>query len=203
MLQEPPSTAPMSSPPAPAAPSPPVSSDAESWRGLHERLSRYVEYAVGPAGASDVAQEVLLRLVQKRGEITDEAHLHSWLFRVARNTMIDVLRRERRHPTVGEDAADRAWRDDDASLNDVVGAWLSTQIDELPEPYAEAVRLADAQGVPQREIAERLGLSASGARTRVQRGRKLLASHLRRSCDLQWDRRGNVLSCDPKAGCCC
>src|SRR5690606_23324295 len=59
-------------------------------------------------------------------------------------------------------------------VHEEVLTWLVPMIAELPEGYAEAVRLADVEGLTQQELAERLGLSLSGAKSRVQRGRVLL-----------------------------
>jgi RNA polymerase sigma-70 factor, ECF subfamily len=47
-------------------------------------------------------------------------------------------------------------------------------IRSLPEGYRGAVRLAEVEGLSQQEVADRLGLSLSGAKSRVQRGRVLL-----------------------------
>jgi RNA polymerase sigma-70 factor (ECF subfamily) len=47
-------------------------------------------------------------------------------------------------------------------------------IERLPDTYRDAVRLSEIEGVPQRDVAQRLGVSLSGAKSRVQRGRERL-----------------------------
>ncbi len=71
-------------------------------------------------------------------------------------------------------------------------------IRSLPEGYREAVRLAEIEGLPQQEVADRLGLSLSGAKSRIQRGRVLLKDALEGCCRFEIDGRGNVMDCDPK-----
>ena len=66
-------------------------------------------------------------------------------------------------------------------------------IESLPEPYGDAVRLYELDGLPQQAIADRLGLSLSGAKSRVQRGREKLKEQLFACCSFQRDRRGNVI----------
>jgi RNA polymerase sigma-70 factor (ECF subfamily) len=83
-----------------------------------------------------------------------------------------------------------------------VAGWLAAAVENLPDRYRDAVSLYELQGVSQAEVAERLGISLSGAKSRVQRGRQKLKQVLQRCCRFDLDRRGNVLSCEPKAeGC--
>ena len=71
-------------------------------------------------------------------------------------------------------------------------------IDEIPPPYREAVQWYEIDGLPQQEIAARTGLSLSGAKSRIQRGRAMLKETLDRCCLLEFDRRGNLMNCDPR-----
>jgi RNA polymerase sigma-70 factor (ECF subfamily) len=85
--------------------------------------------------------------------------------------------------------------------NEVVANWLPGFVASLEPEYAEAVRLVDLEGVSQKELAARLGLSASGARTRVQRGRKQLKEKLLECCHVALE-HGDVVDVRPKdCGC--
>lgn len=81
----------------------------------------------------------------------------------------------------------------DHSVHEEVLTWLRPMAEELPSKYRDPLLLADFDGRPQREVAERLGLSLSGAKSRVQRARKLLGEHLRRCCELELDPDGEVI----------
>jgi len=70
----------------------------------------------------------------------------------------------------------------------------------LPSPYREAVTLAELQGVTQKDAAEMLGISASGARSRVQRGRERLRAMLEACCEIALDARRHVIACEPRPG---
>ncbi len=65
-------------------------------------------------------------------------------------------------------------------------------IDRLPPDYRDAVAIVDLGGVPQREAAERAGLSVSGMKSRVQRGRQALKGLLDECCRLELDAGGRV-----------
>ncbi|MBI3467599.1 MAG: winged helix-turn-helix transcriptional regulator [Planctomycetes bacterium] len=64
--------------------------------------------------------------------------------------------------------------------------------------YREAIRLAEIEGLSQQEVAERLGLSLSGAKSRIQRGRAMFREALERCCQFEFDRRGNLLDVNPR-----
>jgi RNA polymerase sigma-70 factor (ECF subfamily) len=57
--------------------------------------------------------------------------------------------------------------------------------------------------LPQKEVADRLGLSLSGAKSRVQRGREKLRQNLSECCDIETGKNGIVgfELRDPKRGC--
>ena len=76
--------------------------------------------------------------------------------------------------------------------------WLDELINQLPEQYRIAVRLSEIEGLTQQAVADRLGLSLSGAKSRIQRGRGLLKEILQQCCRFEFDRRGNLYEIDPR-----
>jgi RNA polymerase sigma-70 factor (ECF subfamily) len=69
-------------------------------------------------------------------------------------------------------------------------------IERLPENYRQAITLVDLEGLAQHEAAARLGLSVSGMKSRVQRGRHQLRDMLEACCVIALDRRGGVTDYD-------
>jgi RNA polymerase sigma-70 factor, ECF subfamily len=85
---------------------------------------------------------------------------------------------------------------------DLAQACLTPLIARLPEPYREAIRLVEIDGLPQRDLSERFAVSLSGAKSRVQRGRDKLKDLLLHCCQVELDKRGNVMDYHPEAeGC--
>jgi hypothetical protein len=78
---------------------------------------------------------------------------------------------------------------------------LHELIDQLPEPYRQALILTEYQGLSQKQLAERIGISLSGAKSRVQRAREKLRDMLLRCCHFEFDRRGHIV--DYYQRCCC
>jgi RNA polymerase sigma-70 factor, ECF subfamily len=71
-----------------------------------------------------------------------------------------------------------------------------------PDEYRQALLLTEYKGLTQRELAERLGLSFSGAKSRVQRAREKLKAMLLDCCHFEFDRLGKVIDYQPKCACC-
>ncbi|GCE50080.1 hypothetical protein KTH_49490 [Thermosporothrix hazakensis] len=63
----------------------------------------------------------------------------------------------------------------------------------LPPLYREALELTDLRGMSQKEPGEKLGISFSTARSRVQRARQMLKDLMRGCCRIVTDQYGNIL----------
>lgn len=80
---------------------------------------------------------------------------------------------------------------------------------DLPEAYREALTLTELEGLTQQEMGRRLGLSTSGTKSRVQRGRAMLRQQLLECCRVELDCRGHVTDYERRAptpwpgGCSC
>ncbi len=182
-----------------------VSETQQVWDEFSTALRAFIRRRVRDDHvADDLLQDVFVRIHDKLDALDDEERMASWIFRIARNVVTDFYRR-RSDDTFDEKdiATDQVTRDE--NINEQVGQWLINRIAELPEDYRIAVSLSELKGVRQTEIAEQLGLSASGAKSRVQRGRKMLKEMLLRCCHFEFDRRGNVIDYQVKAECttCC
>jgi RNA polymerase sigma-70 factor (ECF subfamily) len=68
----------------------------------------------------------------------------------------------------------------------------------LPPIYREALELTEYDGLSQVELARRLGLSVSAAKSRVQRARALVRATVDRCCHFEVDRYGTVLGYTPR-----
>jgi hypothetical protein len=83
-----------------------------------------------------------------------------------------------------------------ADVHNCIGRALSG---ELPPRYRDALILTEWQGMSQDELAKKVGLSVSGAKSRVQRARSQLKQLLLDCCRFEIDRRGNVIDYTSRA----
>ncbi len=178
------------------------------WAHLSERLRRFILARVdNEEVAADLLQDTFLRIHQRLDSVEDHDRLAAWVFRIARNVVTDHYRnrrRERDRPHVSIDAEPVVDDAGTGNRNDDVVGWLPELIDGLPEAYRDAVRLHELEGLSQQAVADRLGLSLSGAKSRVQRGREKLKTVLHRCCSFELAQRGNILDYERRtAGECC
>jgi RNA polymerase sigma-70 factor (ECF subfamily) len=174
---------------------------ARTWAEFGKRLRGYLRRQLPTAAdADDVLQEVFVRVHRHAGELESRTDLAAWLFAIARSAVIDHRRRASVRAGVGPD---RDEEPDEAALtvHADIAAGLRRLVSELPGPYARAVTLVDLEGRSMKEAADALGLSVSGAKSRVQRGRALVRDALLRCCHFVVDRYGIVL--DARPWCCC
>jgi RNA polymerase sigma-70 factor (ECF subfamily) len=172
------------------------------WHEFAGKLGQFIRARVtDPATAEDILQDVFVKLQKRLGQLQDPAKLEGWVRLVARNAIIDHYRT--RKETVELSEALPAEPDANDGEIEELKASFRRMIYSLPEPYREAIVLTELEGLKQQELADRLGISLSGAKSRVQRGRAQLKQMLDECCTFEFDRRGKVIDCTPrkKAGC--
>jgi len=173
---------------------------ATAW---YDRLWAFVRGRVGgDADADDITHDVLLRMHTRRGQLEDGAKLKGWMYAIARNAIVDHHRARRRDPEelAHEPVADA---DEESDIAIFVAEWLAESLPALPDESRQALELTDLGDMSQAAAAEHLGISKSGMRSRVQRGRKRLKRVLDSCCQVELDRRRHVVSCEPKEPGCC
>ena len=162
------------------------------WAELGTRLRRFVGSRVNdPHAAEDITQDVMLKVQSQLDALPPEDKLPAWVFAVARNSIIDHYRAR----AVVEDVdpvADTGEAEQQAALRDLTPC-LTRMVEQLPEPYRAAMKMADLEGLSQQEIADRAGISLSGAKSRVQRARQMLREMILDCCNVERDARGGMV----------
>lgn len=142
--------------------------------------------------AEDILQDVFLKIYSRMDSLRDEQKLRPWIYQIARHAIIDYYRKEK--PVVALPAElPESNEPDETNLNKELAQCLRKMIRKLPEKYREAIQLTEFEGLSQKDLSERLGLSFSGAKSRVQRGRQMLKKFILDCCHLDLDRYGNIL----------
>jgi RNA polymerase sigma-70 factor (ECF subfamily) len=152
--------------------------------------------------ADDLTQETLARAWQKLPDLRDEERLDAWLYRMARNLLVDHLRRERPRAEIDPEtlAADRPDAVDEVTR--CVARAAQCYLGTLPAIYQDALRLAEEQGLAHADVARALGISLTAAKSRIQRGRQLVRGKLEACCRFEFDAHGRVVDCTLRRPCC-
>lgn len=178
-----------------------------AWREFSGELRQFIGRRVSrPQDADDILQLVALRMVQASDELRDRRTLLGWLYAVTRNAITDHYRAAvHRREVVTDDVPDPPAVDvsDDEDAQQALtslAACIRPLLRLVPADQAAAVELVDLAGVSQVEAARSAGLSVSGMKSRVQRGRRALRDALTACCHLQLDVRGEVRELESHQG---
>jgi RNA polymerase sigma-70 factor (ECF subfamily) len=128
--------------------------------------------------AADIAQETFLRLYRNAAAYRPEAALRTYLFRIARNLCLDLVRRKR--PVLMAELPEQPTGDHPYEA--LVGAEhveaLSRALAELPETQRSALLLRHDEGLAYAEIAEAMNTTVPAVESLLVRARKTLRSCL-------------------------
>lgn len=165
-------------------------------------LRAFIRARVGnPDAAEDVLQDVYLKIHARIDTIRDEEKVRAWVYRVARNVVTDHYRTRRTAAGLGE-VPEEALDPVEAELEVELSGTVREMLDGLSPEHREALYLTEYEGLTQRELAQRLGVSVSGAKSRVQRARARLKALLLGCCHFELDARGRVMAYGPRRECC-
>jgi len=174
------------------------------WEEFHAPLQQFIRRRVSDEDtAEDVLQDVFLKIHQRMDALKDVRKLEGWVYQITRNAIIDSYRSRR--PTTPLDAEEVLDLPEELPDDDIVSELLPcvrAMVKSLPEVDRQALVLTEYRGLSQRELAERLGLSFSGAKSRVQRAREKLKQQLLECCHFELDRRNHILDYQPRCLCC-
>ena len=171
-----------------AAPDPRLESVLQAFRHDWERLARR-RYASLGDGVDDAVQSALVKLISpaKLAAVKDVARVASWARSIFVHAVMDVARDARRHRgqrlAVGpDDDPEEALRDrlpaSDPSPEEQVAERERLGIVAQCIERLEIARLRFVEDLPEKEIAERLGLSRDGVAGQLKRIRKAIRNAL-------------------------
>jgi len=174
------------------------------WNNFQKELRTYILHRTKNSSATDdILQEVFVKVTQKITLLNQTENLRQYLFAMVKNAMTDYYRQQKL--VLPEEAIPDVEDTSEAtnSLNKVIAeCCVRPFINRLAPKYKEALLLSELEELPQTELAEKLGISYSGAKSRVQRGREQLKEQLLQCCQIESDKYGNLTDMKSnKCGC--
>ncbi|MFD0364346.1 sigma-70 family RNA polymerase sigma factor [Nocardia sp. GCM10030253] len=177
------------------------------WRRFSSDLRAFIARRVShPEDADDILSIVFLRMAKSLDDLRDQDRLLGWIYAITRNAITDYYRSasHRRelpvdavpdNPSAGEGEPDQAAEKELASC-------LVPMLSALPTEQAAAVKMVDLDARTHAAAASEAGISVSGMKSRVQRGRAALHAQLHACCQISQDRTGHVHDYQPRSGTC-
>ncbi len=171
------------------------------WERYHRQLLAFIRSRVSDdAAAEDLLQEVFVRIHLNLCCLRDLSKLESWVYQITRNAITDHYRRRKDLLEIPESLP----VEDEYPVEDLqaeLASGLKEMVLELPPAYRDALLMTEYSGLSQNELAEKLGISLSGAKSRVQRARQMVRDMLLACCHFELDRWGRII--DYQERCCC
>lgn len=163
------------------------SGDGSAFEALYRqhstRLYNLASRMVGARGeADDLLQEIFLQAYRKLGSFRGESSLGTWLYRLAMNHCLDVLRNRQTRMGQQTDSLDEPDALPVASPVPLVGAVsridLERAIETLPPACRAAFLLHDVEGFGHQEVGAMLGISEGTSKSQVHKARLRIRSYL-------------------------
>jgi RNA polymerase sigma-70 factor (ECF subfamily) len=171
-----------------------------SERAYEELLARFqqpvytlaVRLLDSPSEASDVVQEVFLKVFRNIGHFRGHSALKTWIYRItvneAHNAKRWFFRHRRREVELDSDPQEsRNWKETireggrspfDVAFDNERAGMIEAALEKINPSFREAVVLRDIADLSYEEIADVLGVSLGTVKSRILRGREALRGEL-------------------------
>jgi RNA polymerase sigma-70 factor (ECF subfamily) len=146
------------------------------WAGPLHRYALKLTH--DPALASDLTQEIWLRVIQGLGRLREAGQFRAWLFGIAHRTFVDRLRVRYATPVDTGMALDEFAADEDIAVDPATARALASGMASLPMIEREVLTLFYLEELSLAEIAQVLGIPTGTVKSRLFRARTLLRKHI-------------------------
>lgn len=175
------------------------------YEEFRPKIRRYLGRLVGAREADDLTQETFVRISRALGGFREDASLSTWIYRIATNVALDRLRSpafqastRAAGPEVLVTLGTASGVEQEIARGEM-SECVRGFVERLPPTYRSVLVLSELEELPDRQIAEVLGLSLETVKIRLHRARVRLRETLARGCALSRDER-NELTCEPRSG---
>ena len=168
------------------------------WHAYHDKLLGFIQGRVESRDvAEDILQDVFIKIQKGMAALQDNERLENWIYQIVRNAIIDHYRKRKAFEELPQALVAPETDEEEMTRRDL-STCLLPMIEVLPPTYRDALRLSLIDGLKQKQIAEKLGLSLSGAKSRVQRGRAMIRNVFLDCCHIELDHRGTMVAYESK-----
>lgn len=151
--------------------------------------------------AKDISQEIMIKIFTKYQSLKNGESLKCWIYQIARNMITDYFRRNSFTDT--EISENYFFPDDEPTKEDELIPCIKLFIQQLRPNYRQALEFTYLENKSQKELAEKLNISHSGAKSTVQRAKQQLRKMFEQCCEIEADKYGSILSVTSKTSCGC
>jgi len=175
----------------------------EIWLKFEDKLRSFTLSKVHDITVTDdLLQELFIKIHDNIDSVTDQTKIQSWIYQICRNLINDHFRNIKKKLNHSQKFEIEEFENVEDFMSETLTDMIKMMKDLSPE-YCEALCLTELDGLSQKEYAEKIGISYSGAKSRIQRARKKLKDLLMNCCHYEFDKYGTIISINPTNCCCC
>jgi RNA polymerase sigma-70 factor (ECF subfamily) len=165
------------------------SGDRDAFRALYDLYKDRV-YSISlyffhgdPSVASDVTQQVFLKLMTNIGQFRGDAEFSTWLYRLVVNVCLDAARRRKSEVLISDRSLMEAFAGPDSQEEDYARSQMASSVraavSALPPKLRIAVLLRYFDDLSYLQMAKALHCSMGTVASRLSRGHQILAERLK------------------------
>lgn len=161
------------------------------WDEFSEALKRFIYNRVkNNEITNDLLQEVFIKIHLNIHKIKKQESIKSWIYTITVNTINDYFKKQSKLSKLNFETIEL---NNKTTTEHSAKDCLLPLINNLPSTYKDALLLSEIKGLKQTEVAKILNISLSGAKSRIQRGRKLLKDGFIACCDYRLNESGYLV----------
>ncbi|MCW8995812.1 MAG: sigma-70 family RNA polymerase sigma factor [Psychromonas sp.] len=159
-----------------------------AWNANEQAIKSWLLKKTGDRDQTqDLLQDLFIKALQNKERFCTLTDAKSWLFKIAKNSVVDVYRKSRLE--IGSVCCEDVQEDTTAPIVNLQQCLLRV-LCELDEDDKDVIEQCDMHGLSQLDYARIKGLSLSATKSRIQRARKKLREQMIVSCNVELDQRG-------------
>jgi RNA polymerase sigma-70 factor, ECF subfamily len=173
------------------------------WDNFRKELRAFIQNRTrNNFDTDDILQDAFVRIIRNWNKVNQSENIRLYLYGIIRNTMYDHFKHKSRNFEIT--GTEEVFTEEEVQNLNVTVAECCVKpfINKLPVHYREALLLTEFQDISQKDLAVQLGISYSGAKSRVQRGKEKLKELILGCCPFKTDSYGNIIS-NKKTSCSC
>jgi RNA polymerase sigma-70 factor, ECF subfamily len=161
------------------------------WNDFHDKLHGFILKRVHDVEVTnDLLQDIFIKIHTKIHTLKESDKLTSWIYQITRNSILDYFKTKKISTSIPADLTETT---EPVTFNQEMATCLKTMLNELSPEYKDSILKTELGDLSQKEYAEELGISYSGAKSRVQRARQELNTLFQSCCRASFDKYGNVI----------
>jgi RNA polymerase sigma-70 factor (ECF subfamily) len=160
------------------------------WTKYADDLRRFIFSKIkDDAITDDILQDSFIKIHTKLHTLKDLNKLKSWIFSIARNSVMDYFKASNKTFEVASFETETIIQENVHTEKDCLRGILQN----LPKKYRDPLFLSDIKGLKQQEVATQLKQSLPTTKSQIQRARKLIAQGFMDCCGYVLNDKGKLI----------